>query len=75
MNIYYHFRAKLEKGPRDLTRTGSKTAKQFWSIPRYTVAMLRVDDWELRIGLTHSHSRVHLEVSSATFILLEITWE
>ena len=25
--------------------------------------------------LTHSHSRVPLEVSSATFILLEITWE
>ena len=26
-------------------------------------------------SLTHSHSRVPLEVSSATFILLEITWE
>ena len=25
--------------------------------------------------LTHSHSRVHLEILSATFILLEITWE
>ena len=26
-------------------------------------------------GLNHSHSGVPLEVSSATFILLEITWE
>ena len=26
-------------------------------------------------GLTHLHSRVPLEISSATFILLKITWE
>ena len=27
------------------------------------------------LALTHSHSRVPLEISSATFILLKITWE
>ena len=31
-------------------------------------------DLTIRI-ITHSHSRVPLEVLSATFILLEITWE
>ena len=30
---------------------------------------------KFQMTLTHSHSRVPLEVSSATFILLEITWE
>ena len=39
----------------------------------YTRALTTGHDSQL--CLTHSHSRVLLEVSSATFILLEITWE